>query len=123
MPAERVEHDAAVAVGDVHAQLDAALVQVVDLRRELARVDGAEQRLQPRGVDGAGDHVLLDQAGHELRGFYQRFLGGFAIAGIDIGDDAIEKEGDARRVDQQDPDEDARAPCHDALAGSSSFSA
>ncbi|MNK88197.1 hypothetical protein D3C87_1081520 [compost metagenome] len=121
--AERIEHHAAGAVGDVHAQLDPALVQVVDLGRELARVDAAKQRLQPRRVDGAGDHVLLDQAGHELRGFDQRFLGRLAVARVDVGNDAVQQEGDARRVDQQDADEDPGPARHSLLAGRSSCSA
>jgi hypothetical protein len=82
-------------------------VQVVDLGRELARVGRTEQRLQPRRVDGAGDHVLLDQAGHQLRGLDQRLLGRLAVARVDVGHHAVEQEGDARRVDQQDADEDA----------------
>ena len=123
----RIEQHTPVPVGDVDAHVDAALVQVVDLRRELTPGERPEDRFQPCRVDGACDHVLLDQARHQLRGVDQRLLGRFAVARIDVRHHAVEQEGDACRVDQQDAEEYPGALAHPAgkvrEAGRSSYSA
>jgi hypothetical protein len=110
----RIEDDRALAIDDRHPQLDARLLDAVDVGDEVARVDGAKERRQRVDVQRAVGRSVLDQRRHQLRGLDERVLGRLAVARVDVAELANHQERDAERVGDEDADEDAGALGHRA---------
>lgn len=104
-----VKHHASDAVGDVGTQLHAGFGDAENLRIETTRVERLEYGLEARRIQCAIANVLLNQAGHELRGFHQGLFGRLTVTRVQIGHHAVKHEADASYVDQQDANEDAGA--------------
>lgn len=106
--AARVEDDDAPAIDDGRAELDARLLDVVDLRLEALRVEVAEDGAEGVGDERAAARRLLDRRREQVRRLDQRFLGRLAVARIDLAELPLQEERDPERVGDEDADED---PC------------
>ena len=110
----RIEDDRSLTIDDRHAQLDARLLDAVDVGAEAARVERAKDRLEAVDLEDAARRCVLDHRRHQLGGVDERVLGRFAVARVDVAELAIHQEADAERVGDEDADEDAGALGHAA---------
>jgi hypothetical protein len=84
VPAEGIEEDPPVAVGDVHPQIHAGLGEAEDLGRETSPVRGIENASKLRRVRAATSYVVFDYGRENVGDVHQGLFRGLTIPGVQV---------------------------------------